>query len=387
MSKFMETSVDAAKEKKVYGPITGTETLTSDKKPLPRTKSKVAIMGFSPSTMSDVMHVWDDPELEVWGLNQMHMAFPELVNQKKASRWFQIHPKHSYDINVERDRSHHDWLKAQTGYPIYMIEKFDDVPMSICWPHKQIMNTLKTDYFTNSISWMIALAILERMHLPREVRATQDIYIFGVDMAQSDEIDSEYAEQRPSCEYFIGLARGLGIPVHIPDKSDLMKTMWLYPYEDNSPFRTKLEVRRQEMRQRINLLAGQEEQVRAERLQLTGAIENQHYIKRCWDGSVNELKVQNAQIDKYEADPGAKRSDQAEPQKVEVKEVEKAPEKVKDPEFSDKVPEFIPGTTASKELQAVGSTEIWTDDPDEMLKDVPGPFIPGSTGKKSSTNI
>lgn len=331
MSNFMEASEDAKKEVKIYGAMTGTEQITSDGKPLPRTKAKVAIMGFAPSTMFDVTHVWSDPELEVWGLNQMHMAFPALVNQKKATRWFQIHPKHSYDINVERDRSHHDWLKQQTNFPIYMIEKFDDVPKSICWPHKDIMNVLKTDYFTNSISWMIALAIIERMHLPREVRATQDIYIFGVDMAQSDEIDSEYAEQRPSCEYFIGLARGLGIPVHIPDKSDLMKTMWLYPYEDNSPFRTKLEVRRQEMRQRINMLAGQEEQIRAERLQLTGAIENQHYIKRCWDGSINELKVQNAEIEKYQAKAEAEPS----------KEVEKAPEEVKD----GKKPQFIPGST------------------------------------------
>lgn len=297
MSNFMDSEKLSEEKRQViiYGPQVGTEQITSDQKPLARTKSKVAIMGFAPSTMSDVKFIWDDPELEIWGLNQMHVAFPALV--ERATRWFQIHQKHSYDINLARDKSHHDWLKEQRNFPIYMIDKFDDVPMSIKWPHREIMATLGTDYFTNSISWMIALAIVERMHLPLEIRKKSDMYIFGVDMAQSDEIDSEYGEQRPSCEYFIGMARGLGIPVHIPDKSDLLKTMWLYPYEDNSPFRTKLEARRVEMRQRVNMLANQEENMRAERLQLMGAIENQHYIKRCWDNSINELKVQNGLLD------------------------------------------------------------------------------------------
>lgn len=300
MANFMDKPERGEAQVNIYGPMIGTEQITKDGKPLPRTKSKVAIMGFAPSTMSDVQHVWDDPELEVWGLNQMHLAFPMMMNKKKATRWFQIHPKHSYDINVERDRSHHDWLKTVRDFPIYMIQKFNDIPMSIEWPYKEIIKEIGTDYFTNSISWMMALAILERAPLPREIRAKQDIYVFGVDMAQSDEIDSEYSEQRPSCEYFVGLARGLGIPVHIPDKSDLLKTMWLYPYEDNSPFRTKLESRRQEMRGRINVLSQQKMQMEAEIYSLQGAIENQHYIKRCWDSSINELKNQNSLIDHYE---------------------------------------------------------------------------------------
>ena len=298
MVDFMDKK-DLTKEEvqvTIYGPQIGTEQITSDKLPLARTKAKVAIMGFAPSSMGDVRHVWDDPDLEVWGLNQMHVCFPALLSH--ATRWFQIHPKHSYDINLERDQSHHKWLAAQRNFPIYMIDKFDDIPNSIRWPHREIMATIDSDYFTNSISWMIALAIVERMHLPLEIRKKSDIYIFGVDMAQSDEIDSEYAEQRPSCEFFIGMARGLGIPVHIPDKSDLLKTMWLYPYEDNSPFRTKLEARRVEMRQRANQLSQQEEACKQERLMLQGAIENQHYVKRVWDGSVNELKQQNSLIEK-----------------------------------------------------------------------------------------
>ena len=283
---FAEDGLDAP-----MGYVTGTN--------IPRRHRKVSIMGFAPSSMEDVRYVWDDPDMEVWPLNQMYLAFPAIV--EKATRWVQIHPKHSYERNVARDHSHHEWLSKQNTFPIYMIERMSDVPMSVKWPKNYLMEVCGTDYFTNSISWMLALAYAESIECLKRTGELgfTDIHIFGVDMAQSDEIDSEYAEQRPSCEYFIGLCRGAGMKVHIPDKSDLLKTMWLYPYEDNSPFRTKMEARRVELRQRMIELSNQEEAVKAQRNSLGGAIENIHYTKRCWDQSINELKVQDAILKEY----------------------------------------------------------------------------------------
>ena len=46
--------------------------------------------------------------------------------------------------------------------------------------------------------------------------------MYGVDMAQDTLLAAEYSEQRPSCEYFIGLAEGAGIRVDIPGGSDLL---------------------------------------------------------------------------------------------------------------------------------------------------------------------
>lgn len=251
------------------GFIAGTDT--------PRTRNKVAIMGFAASSMEDVKFVWDDPDMEVWGLNQLYVVFPAIV--EKATRWLQIHHKHSYDKNLERDVGHHEWLTKQTKFPIYMMDKQPDIPMSVKWPRDELLWVFPRKYFTNSISWMIALAIAEDF---------KEIHIFGVDMAQDDEIDSEYAEQRPSCEYFVGYAEGRGIKVVIPDKSDLLKCLWLYPYEDASPFRTKLEARRGELRGRVNQLAAQEQQIRDSRMQLMGALENNNHIFRNWAQSVNE---------------------------------------------------------------------------------------------------
>ena len=46
-------------------------------------------------------------------------------------------------------------------------------------------------------------------------------------------VDTEYYWQRPSCEYFIGLARGMGITVYLPDDCDLLKTRFLYAIHED----------------------------------------------------------------------------------------------------------------------------------------------------------
>lgn len=262
-----ETEIVAKpKEVQSYGFVTGTN--------IPRTRKKVAIVGFAPSSMTDVRALFDDPDFEIWGLNQLYVAFPAIVEH--ATRWFQIHNRQSYDQAV-RDHKHHDWLAEQTAFPIYMQQLEQDVPMSIPFPWTDMIKEFG-DYFTNSISWEIALAIKEGF---------EAIHIYGVDMSQDD----EYSSQRPSCEYFIGLARGKGISVHVPAKSDLLKTMWVYPLEDDAKFRVKIDGRRVELRQRCNQLSAEEQACRDQRMQLLGALENMNYIEKCWCGTAQEMAV------------------------------------------------------------------------------------------------
>jgi hypothetical protein len=80
-------------------------------------------------------------------------------------------------------------------------------------------------YFTNSISFMIAYAVYEGLVCGHQ---WDEIHVYGVDMAVGD----EYIAQRPSCEYWIGIAEGMGVKVYIPDASDLCKTTFLYAWEE-----------------------------------------------------------------------------------------------------------------------------------------------------------
>jgi len=93
---------------------------------------------------------------------------------------------------------------------------------------------------------------------------------------------SHNSQQRPSCEYFIGIARGMGIKVHVPDKSDLLKTLWLYPFEPESPMWVKCESRRRELQQRANEIYANEMAMRDNRNQVIGAIENMNYVQKAW---------------------------------------------------------------------------------------------------------
>jgi len=99
----------------------------------------------------------------------------------------------------------------QLPCPIYMQRHHEDIPNSVAFPI-ELFREVFGDYFTCTASYMIAMAIYE---------GYEEIHIYGVDMAA----DTEYASQRPSCEYFIGIAEGKGIKVVIPLDSDLLKTL------------------------------------------------------------------------------------------------------------------------------------------------------------------
>jgi hypothetical protein len=109
-------------------------------------------------------------------------------------------------------------------YPLEeMITEFDPQKRRMEWkePFKCSAELDWNGYFTNSISYMIALAIYEKY---------EEIGIYGVDMATGgfDTPNGEYAHQRPSCEYYIGIAVGRNIKVTVPSSADLLKTRFLY---------------------------------------------------------------------------------------------------------------------------------------------------------------
>jgi len=272
-------------------------------KPIARTRKKVAIVGFAASSMEDVRIHFGDPDWEIWGLNQLYMAFPGIV--PNATRWFQIHPRHHYDSSM-RDHSHHKWMGSQQSFPIYMGRKWPDIPMSIAYPKDFIADQFRR-YFTNSISWMVATAIYETLEAWQHgMDGFEEIALYGIDMAMGGP-GSEYSFERPSVEYFCGIVDGMnkarqasglnGINLIIPSKSDICKTLFLYPFEETAPFREKLMARKRELRQRLDQYAMVEQQNRDARMQMIGCLENQGYILQAWENSVplleGPLEVEN----------------------------------------------------------------------------------------------
>ena len=216
--------------------------------------NKVAIVGFAESSF--FMAPYDNPdEWEIWGLNELYMRIP------RWDRWFQLHNRAVFvDDFSDRDHDHIAGLN-KLNCPVYMCEAYEDVPLSVKYPLADVvryftlcpslekcnaenapscLNCKNLDhYFTNSISYMIALAIMEGF---------EEIAIYGVDMAQ----DTEYASQKPSCEFFIGWAKGAGIKVTIPKQSDLLKAYYFYGFEKEPGIRTKYRIKAEELKKRMN---------------------------------------------------------------------------------------------------------------------------------------
>lgn len=109
--------------------------------------------------------------------------------------------------------------------PIYMQEVYPEIPASVAWPRNEINAwtvamfgpEAEVDYFTSTPGQMIVTAIFE---------GYGEIQLYGIDLLQAE----EYAYQRPGAEYWIGVARGLGIKVLVPPSSAILKANYVYGY-------------------------------------------------------------------------------------------------------------------------------------------------------------
>lgn len=229
-------------------------------------KKKVAIVGFAGTRD---MAPFDDPECEIWSVNNLYKFIP------RTDRIFQLHnPRLLTDEHHGvGGQEHLDDLKAAT-VPIYMQQHFDEIPYSVAYPLEEMTQEFGVPrpdgsgvdaYWTNSISFMIALAIHEGFEV---------IYIYGVDMA----VGTEYVSQRPSCEYYIGIAKGRGIEVVIPVESDLLKTRFIYGYEEEKRLAWDLKLEK--------TIADMEKR----RIQSDQVVRNQQSVTDKYEGAIAALR-------------------------------------------------------------------------------------------------
>lgn len=199
----------------------------------------IAIIGKAPS--SRLLAPYDEPDKwEVWSLSDNYNVIP------RWDRWFELHDLDRYK---QLYPEYYDWMCAQAGEnkPIYVNDVREEMPSSELYPVREMV-TKYGSYFTNSISWMIVFALDEILKAAIvDGEPKPKIGLWGVDMAQN----TEYRQQRPSCEYFMGWARGAGVDLVIPDECDLCKTARLYAFDSNhGPLDRKIRARQRELSER-----------------------------------------------------------------------------------------------------------------------------------------
>lgn len=172
---------------------------------------KVAILGNHKS----VEHApWDDQSWELWSHTSTHA-----VVKRPPDRYFDLHPKSWWQAEGSWKKGYCAWLAAlQT--PIFMQEKYRDVPASIRYPKERILAEFRP-YFTSQTAWMIALALTE---------GVTHIGLFGI----AYEHYTEYATQRAGAEYWLGVAEGRGVRIVLPATTPILqKPSRLYGYESH----------------------------------------------------------------------------------------------------------------------------------------------------------
>lgn len=157
---------------------------------------KVALCGLWAETRN--MIPWDDPSWEKWGLTWDR----DVMRMERA---FEMH-----DICEWSKYAPADYIDRLQMMPrLYLGEAHPEVPRGVVYPFDEV-GAITGDDWASSIGYMLALAIYE---------GAQEILLCGVNMEAGD----EYAYQRPNTTYLIGLARGRGIKVHVPEQCSLLK--------------------------------------------------------------------------------------------------------------------------------------------------------------------
>lgn len=187
----------------------------------------VAIVGSAKTTRS--LAPFADPTVKIWSTNEAPL-FPWL---ERCDALFQMHPRWSFTRINRVYPAYWEWLQQNHDFPIYMQQTWPDVPASRAYPLREIVEELHLDrlYFTNTIPYMIAMAIFEGYDW---------IGLYGVNQSSQ----SEYSWQRDCTTYWIGRAEGMGIKVHLPDGCPLLQGK-LYGYEgevDLDPMQIEIRV-------------------------------------------------------------------------------------------------------------------------------------------------
>lgn len=148
----------------------------------------------------------DIPDLEFWVVTNMYKI------TKGYNRIFQIHQNKDLDETDINELSN-------IQVPVYMQDHRSDIPTSVKYPFDEVVKWAGRKLFQSSIDYMIALALYE---------GYEEIYLYGVDMTFAE----EYGYQKPSCQYWLGRAEGMGVKIFLPDNCDLLKTYYDYGYQD-----------------------------------------------------------------------------------------------------------------------------------------------------------
>jgi len=173
-------------------------------------------------------------DAETWGVNTGYRQVAALSTKERPGRLdklFICHRDQEYDwegdpiFNWEENN-----VLVDSGVEIVSLFKLKHIKKFTRMPFKSMVKRFKTEYYSDSICYMIAYALYLNTRINRkgllELKEPMRIRMYGVDMHTRD----EYATERGGIEYFIAIARTIGVDFWIHPDSSVCKTETKQPY-------------------------------------------------------------------------------------------------------------------------------------------------------------
>lgn len=188
---------------------------------------KVAVLGFG-KTVADCP--WKDDAWELWGMNGFWRAaepdFGVKAPEDRYALWFDMHTIEYTRLYGQRAKfgdAQERWLELQHPFPILMVSEYPQFPSVQRFPIEELVRRVGRDYFTSTVAYMLAFALTQDN--------VAEVGLWGIDLIH----DTEYSDQRPCAEYWIGRLEAAGIKVTIHDGSALLRQRVRYGYEPFNP--------------------------------------------------------------------------------------------------------------------------------------------------------
>jgi len=123
-----------------------------------RRHDTIAIVGSHPKRRDEFDFTRDD--CDIWVFNEAVKTETNsgFAPAEKVSAVFQLHkPVIWKNPNNRNDRNHFQWLQS-TNIPVFMLEKYEEVPASVPYPLDEIREKITDKMLTSSIAEAMALA-------------------------------------------------------------------------------------------------------------------------------------------------------------------------------------------------------------------------------------
>jgi hypothetical protein len=202
---------------------------------------RVAIVGGAP-TWTDAPYA--DPSWTIWAHTSCQPQHLPRVDQ-----WFDLHcvpvwrqGKVWYRPAGDEPPTYVEWLRSRPE-PVVMQQAYPVIPMSVAYPLRDIVEAFgivpaswgltpedprwwgyvkDRGEFSATVCYMLALALW---------LGVEELALYGVDFSRKVSAAYREWEQRPGAKYWVGVARGLGIPVTVARGSWFEEQAYLYGYQ------------------------------------------------------------------------------------------------------------------------------------------------------------